>query len=157
MGLVERLRGGNGGVKVLVRKARAADAPEIRRLLEALGYQNSLRQVKDRLARFRRAKAATVLVAQAGTKFAGLVSLDWFEIFHLEGFNCRMTAMIVDPEIRRQGVGRKLVAAAERVAKKAGCWRLEVTSGLKRRGAHTFYVKQGLEFTSKRFSRQLEN
>ncbi len=51
--------------------------------------------------------------------------------------------VIVDPEYRRGGVGAALMRAAAEAARAAGCYKLDLTSNMARRGAHHFYSRLG--------------
>ncbi len=51
--------------------------------------------------------------------------------------------VIVDPEFRRAGVGAALMRAAANSARAAGCYKLDLTSNMARRGAHRFYGRLG--------------
>ena len=53
--------------------------------------------------------------------------------------------LIVDPELRRRGIGRKLMEYVIVRARKAGCYRIEVMSDKKRREAHKLYHSVGFE------------
>ncbi len=51
--------------------------------------------------------------------------------------------VIVDPEYRRGGVGAALMRAAAEAARAVGCYKLDLTSNMARRGAHRFYSRLG--------------
>jgi GNAT superfamily N-acetyltransferase len=67
----------------------------------------------------------------------------------------RITALVVDARMRGRGVGRTLVAAAERTLLNAGCGLLEITSNVRLVEAHAFYAHLGYEQTSFRFAKKL--
>jgi PhnO protein len=67
----------------------------------------------------------------------------------------RITALVVGEAARGHGVGRALVAEAERRLEVLGCALVEVTSNQKRTDAHDFYRRLGYEATSVRFARTL--
>ena len=52
--------------------------------------------------------------------------------------------LIVDPAVRRRGVGRALLEEAARRARAAGCFELDLESGAQRREAHEFYRSAGM-------------
>ena len=62
--------------------------------------------------------------------------------FHLQKL-ARITTIVVAETARRGAVGRTLVEFVWVFAKQAGCARLELTSGLGRTEAHTFYEAVG--------------
>src|SRR5919198_2823337 len=122
------------GQAVAVRPAGPSDAGRLCALLEQLGYPNAEDDVRRRLE-----EAGTVLVAQIHGEVAGMASLAIIPVLHERGPWCRITALVVDRQRRRTGVGAALVSAAERHARAAGCSRLEATSAVGRPDAHGFY------------------
>jgi len=51
--------------------------------------------------------------------------------------------VIVAREYRRGGVGAALMRAAAEAARAVGCYKLDLTSNMARRGAHRFYSRLG--------------
>lgn len=52
-------------------------------------------------------------------------------------------AVVVDGSCRGRGVGRAMMEHAAREAAEAGCYKLALTSGIPREGAHRFYERLG--------------
>lgn len=52
-------------------------------------------------------------------------------------------AVVVDGSCRGRGVGRAMMVHAARIASEAGCYKIALTSGLPREGAHLFYESLG--------------
>jgi ribosomal protein S18 acetylase RimI-like enzyme len=67
----------------------------------------------------------------------------------------RITAMVVRSDRRGSGVGRRLVAELEEIARRDGCGRIDLTSRHVRQEAHAFYRALGFEETSRRFVKDL--
>jgi GNAT superfamily N-acetyltransferase len=63
------------------------------------------------------------------------------------------TLLAVDPESRRQGLGRALVARVEDWAHEQGATRVKVQSGNDRHEAHRFYGRIGYLATGVRFTK----
>jgi GNAT superfamily N-acetyltransferase len=63
--------------------------------------------------------------------------------------------LVVHPGLRGKGIGRRLVAVAERFARDCGCERLELTSGAHRHDAHRFYTTLGFSPRPVRFVKDL--
>ena len=76
-------------------------------------------------------------------------------VLHRERPVGRITALVVDVEQRKGGVGRALVTAAEQALTRSGCGLLEITSHQRRVDAHAFYKHLGYEQTSVRFAKIL--
>ena len=51
--------------------------------------------------------------------------------------------VVVDPAYRQAGVGAALMRAVAEAARRAGCYKLALTSNLARTGAHRFYSRLG--------------
>lgn len=60
--------------------------------------------------------------------------------------------VVVDREVRGQGVGTALMRHAEEVARAHGCYKVVLTSNLNRLEAHGFYEKLGWRLTHAGFS-----
>ncbi len=71
------------------------------------------------------------------------------QMLHVEGETARITALVVAPEARRQGIASALVARAREWS--AGCAVLELTTGVQRKDAHTFYIREGFVSNAIRF------
>lgn len=142
------------GSTVIVRNAGAHDAAGLAALVEELGYPATTAEIAARLERMQRARES-ILVAERAGGLIGFVAVHVTPVLHRPTPVGRMTALVVAGSARGGGVGRALVAAAERLAAEAGCALMEVTSNAKREGAHAFYRRLGYEMTSHRFYRAL--
>ena len=67
----------------------------------------------------------------------------------------RITTLVVSERARGTGIGRLLVEHAAKLAKRAGCGTLELTTGLARRDAQAFYNASAFKATAWRFVRPL--
>jgi GNAT superfamily N-acetyltransferase len=63
----------------------------------------------------------------------------------LGGLCGEIESMHVHPEFRSKGIGAQLLAAAIEVARQAGCYRVQLTSNLRRPDAHRFYTGHGFD------------
>jgi len=132
---------------VEIRSAAPPDAPAIAGLLTELGYPATPEDVTERLNALIRSDADCVLLVPGG-----LIALHRIPRLAEGDVFARITALVVAPERRGQGVGRVLLDAAEEVARGWGCTLLEVSSGRRpeRRAAHAFYRAAGFEETESR-------
>ena len=136
---------------MFVRRACLSDASEISRLMGQLGYTASPDLVARKIGLFDGSKDDAVFVAELGGALVGCLGAHAFELFHAEGRFGRITAVVVDENVRGAGVGRTLVESAVAFFREAGCIRAEVTSGDHRAGAHAFYKSVGFREDNRRF------
>jgi GNAT superfamily N-acetyltransferase len=139
---------------VAVRRATDADAPALALLLGHLGYPADAGDVPARLARLR-AAGDDAFVAVVDGIVAGLATVHTRSVLHATRPVAQLTALVVPPEHRGRGIGRALVASAERWAGEHGANRLVVTTALHRAEAPPFYERLGFEHTGRRYVKQL--
>ena len=133
----------------------ATDSADIRDLLIELGYEMSVKDLATKLDDLGLHHRDRVLIARSGDRAVGLGALHVIPVIHVPGSLGRITALVVSEDVRDQGVGKLLVQMLEDAAMKAGCTRMEVTSGDHRPGAHGFYQKLGYEVNERRFLKRL--
>jgi RimJ/RimL family protein N-acetyltransferase len=136
-----------------IRIAGPRDADRIAGLLSALGYPHESGQAAARLLAWAAEAQGEVLVAEAGGAEAGsaaasgeavgVVAVHRIPYFERAGAFARVLALSVDAGQRRAGIGRRLMAAAERWAAAQGCVTVEVTSRRARDDAQRFYRALG--------------
>jgi len=87
---------------------------------------------------------------------AGLASVykDYFSI--RDGWRCWLQDLIVTKSHRGGGVGANLLRAATDWAREHGCTHLSLNSGVGRKDAHRFYLREGMTQGSLNFSVQIE-
>jgi len=128
---------------LIVRSAIAADAPRLADLSAILGYPASAAAVADRLARLRDREGETVLVADLGSgQVVGWLHGSDQELLE-SGRRCEILGLVVDPEHRGRGAGRRLVAAVEQWAMDRGIEQMAVRSNILRAESHPFYERLG--------------
>jgi ribosomal protein S18 acetylase RimI-like enzyme len=139
-----------------IRAAIVDDAAEIARLLTELGHPTSERELVERWQPWLAAgNTALVATVGPGPALRGLATLGCMFVLHRKHPVGRITALVVDPRSRGQGIGRALVHAAERQLAARGCGLLEVTSNEGLAAAHAFYQRLGYRRTSLRFVKDL--
>jgi GNAT superfamily N-acetyltransferase len=140
--------------KLEIRDAKASDAQELAALIGELGAKIDAKQVRKNLALLKKSDD-TPLVAVLGNKVVGLCGVGRRIAIHRNAPLGRITALVVSKEAQGQGIGRKLVEAAEDWMRRRGCYLVEVTSNDRRAEAHAFYRHMGYERTSIRFAKEL--
>jgi GNAT superfamily N-acetyltransferase len=137
---------------VQVRDAVPEDASAIVDLLGELGYPASAAEIPARLGAVSKVPGR-VLVAEDAGAVIGLASVTRLTLLHRAGPVALLSALVVQARRRGEGVGRALVAVAERQAAAWGCETLELTSRDERHRTHRFYVGLGFESGSRKFVR----
>ena len=131
-----------------------SDIPAFPALLAQLGYPADEEVIPARIQKISWG-GGRVIVARKGERVAGFVALAFLPQIHHDDPLCRITALVVDEAARGAGIGRRLVAEAERIARHHGCQRMEVTSADHRKVAHDFYAGLGYAEKRKRFFKTL--
>ena len=137
-----------------IRDALAADAADIARLLDELGYATDAEAIAPRLERLA-VVGDRVFVAEDDGRVVGLAHLQVSPSLERDRPAAKIGALIVDESRRGEGVGRALVHELEQEARLRGCGVLFLTTGDQRDDAHTFYERVGFEQTGRRYSRTL--
>jgi GNAT superfamily N-acetyltransferase len=151
---------------VSVRGARQPDLPDILALLDQLREGSSLpnRLPEQLSARHRIAFDAIadspdhyLLVAEVEGRLVGTCALTFIpNVSHGGRPWCVLENMVVDESARRSGAGTALVAHAVELARARGCYKLSLTSNLKRAEAHVFYERRGFSHTHRGFTIYLD-
>jgi GNAT superfamily N-acetyltransferase len=143
-----------------IRLVDTDDAAAVNELLDQLGYaQDDAEATAARIRSWRDDPASAAYVAETDSGPLGVVAVHTCPFFERPGSWGRIVALVVSEKARGQGIGAELVSVAESFAKRAGCVRMEVTSGDHREDAHEFYRRRGyVKQTGKssRFLRTLE-
>ncbi len=103
-----------------------------------------------------RARRGEVLVAEVDGQVVGVLQVLVFQHFqHTGGWCAELESVHVRHDLRGNGIGAELLAAAEDVARRANCYRVQLTSRKFRVDAHRFYLAHGYEATSEGFKKSL--
>jgi ribosomal protein S18 acetylase RimI-like enzyme len=129
---------------VTVRAATAEDAERFATLLTDEGYPAGHTDLAARIERFS-GPDAHVLAAEGSGEVLGFVAFHVLPRFETDERFARIVALVVDPGVRERGIGRQLMAEAERVAVAAGAAFLEVTAGHHRPEARKLFESLGYD------------
>jgi GNAT superfamily N-acetyltransferase len=138
-----------------LRSASLVDADDVAALLGELGYPCDQAEAARRIATITENDRQALVVGRVGGVVSGLIALDFMYYLPLGTTTCRITALVVSPSARGQGLGRQLLREAERRARNGGAARLELSSGSQRTDAHTFYKACGFSDGTLRFIKRL--
>ncbi len=119
-----------------VRPVTEADTGEVSFLLDELGFPAKDSEVESRLIEIQASDDDVVLIAESEGRVVGCMSLHLMNYFTFNKRVCRITTLIVDSNLRNQGIGKELILAAESFARQKDCLAIEVTSADYRTGAH---------------------
>ena len=96
-----------------------------------------------------------LLVAEEEGQIVGLLHLRMeFQLHHC-GTVAEIMELIVSSEVRSKGIGAALLKVAREQAIQHHCIQFEVTSNQKRKQAHRFYQREGLEQTHVKLTEEL--
>jgi len=142
----------------LVRDVTERDASAVARLCTQLGYQTSADVIPERVARIAGDPNARAILAELPSQNAavGLATIHVRHTLNHAAPLAQLTLLVVDESVRGTGVGRAIVAEAERWARERGCHRIVVTTALRRVDAHAFYERVGYTHTGRRYAKDFE-
>ncbi|WP_243286980.1 GNAT family N-acetyltransferase [Geothrix terrae] len=127
-----------------IRSANLSDASEIARLSDALGYPAGREEIVRRLALLLPNPSHLVLVAEP---LEGHGLLGWLaaerRITLESGIKFEIVGLVVDGTVRRSGIGKALVRAAEAWVLDQSGASLGVRSNVLRPESHGFYESLG--------------
>jgi len=140
-----------------IREAILADAPALAKLVTLWGYPADSAVVASRL-RHVRGHSNVVLVAATQSQVVGWVHVGLYPTLATD-CAAELFGLVVDTEWQAQGIGRRLMRAAEAWALQRGCRSMYVRSNVLRREAHAFYAHLGYHQikTSLTFERRLSD
>ncbi|WP_434664109.1 GNAT family N-acetyltransferase [Klebsiella sp. MISC125] len=138
---------------VTTRIANEADAPDLLALFQQLGYPVDLANLRDLLREDNSYRYT--LVALVEEQLSGVIVVNLIEPMHEKGRWGLISALVIDESCRGAGVGRILLAEAERIAIASGCRQIELSSSERREQAHKFYQNNGYREVRKRFLKTL--
>jgi GNAT superfamily N-acetyltransferase len=127
-----------------LRPATTADAERIAALFTDEGYPAGPSDVIERLGRFD-SEHSRVIVADHGGEVLGFVAVHALPRFEHSDRIIRVVALVVDPGVRERGIGRLLMAEAERIGRELGAAFAEVTAGHHRADARHLYEELGYD------------
>ena len=127
-----------------LRPAEAGDAEAIANLFTDEGYPAGPSDIVVRLERFA-SPDARVVVAEHEGALLGFIAFHALPRFEHDDWIVRVLALVVDAGARERGVGRTLMAEAERVGVTLGAAFIEVTAGHHRPEARHLYESIGYD------------
>jgi ribosomal protein S18 acetylase RimI-like enzyme len=132
--------------EVEIRRADAADAAEIARLLRDFNTEfgeptPDAATLAERSRRLLEAGEMTVLLAGAGPD--GLALLRFRPALWAEGLECYLQELYVVPALRGRGIGRAMLTATIELAREGGAAGVDLNTGETDTAARALYERMG--------------
>jgi len=147
---------------VAIRSAAPGDVDRLIALLQHGALEDRKEDPSDQsaylvaLTEIQATGSSDVLVADLDGEVVGMCQLIVFRHFQRRGGLCaEVESMHVHPDFRGKGIGQQLLRASVDAAKRAGCYRVQLTSNLQRPDAHRFYERHGFVASHVGFKRLL--
>ncbi|MGZ8437177.1 MAG: N-acetyltransferase family protein [Candidatus Limnocylindrales bacterium] len=131
---------------IIFRPADVADAQAIAGLFTDEGYPAGPSDIRARLSRFASTTSRSVVAEHEGA-ILGFIAVHALPRFEHDDWILRVLALVVDAGARERGVGRALMAEAERIGREVGATFVEVTAGHHRPEARHLYESLGYDST----------
>jgi GNAT superfamily N-acetyltransferase len=148
-------------VKVVIRPIERNDVPAASLVVQGGSLtpegedESEVQRYWDAVEETRR-RRGDVLVATVNDEVVGITQVMVFPHFqHTGGWCAELESVHVRSDMRSHGIGAKLLAAAEELARRQDCYRVQLTSRNVRSDAHRFYEAQGYTATSQGFKKLL--
>lgn len=135
---------------------RTSDLPAVVALCGQLGYPTSHEVLTRRFATLNGRRGEQMLVALHDEAVRG-----WIHVRRVDSLEsdpqAEVWGLVVDEDVRSQGVGRALLETAERWAVQHELTRIRVRSNVLRESAHAFYERAGYAIVKRQsvFEKQL--
>ena len=137
-----------------IRPARLDDSAEIARLSGELGYPATVEEIRLTLGGLLESAKYSVAVTEGdGNQLTGWIVVER-RVFLESGEKAEITGLVVSASVRRMGVGKALVAHAERWTARQGMASIRVRSNISRAESHLFY--EGLGYLRKKTQHSYE-
>jgi ribosomal protein S18 acetylase RimI-like enzyme len=138
-----------------IRDAELNDAPELAVLMCELGYETDHTEMEARLELILSNRAYKTFVAIVNGSVCGMIGTITCPSYEHNDPSGWILALATLSASRRRGIGRALIATAEKDFAQRGIRRVAVNTQLTREDAHKFYESLGYERNGWRFVKQL--
>ena len=141
--------------QIAIRNAQLGDTVDLAALMVDLGYETTTSEMTMRLMSILPNEAYRTFVALVDDRVCGMIGTVVQQGYEHNDLGGRILALVISPAVRRRGVGRALIAAAEADLARRGIGRVAVNTRLIRKDAHKFYEALGYERNGWRFVKNL--
>jgi ribosomal protein S18 acetylase RimI-like enzyme len=140
---------------MFIRDAGLDDALELAVLMCQLGYETKRAEMETRLKSILCNPAYKTFVAIMDGCICGMIGTLTYPSYEHNDPSGRILALVTLSAARRRGIGRALIATAEKDFAQRGIRRVALDTRLTREDAHKFYQSLGYERNGWRFVKQL--
>ena len=138
-----------------IRVAEPNDAAALAQLMCDLGYETTQSEMQMRMERIAADECYRTFVAVLDGKVCGMIGTLTSPSYEHNDPGGRILALATLSAMRRRGIGRALVATAEKDFAQRRIRRIALNTRLAREDAHKFYESLGYERNGWRFVKQL--
>jgi ribosomal protein S18 acetylase RimI-like enzyme len=138
-----------------IRDAELNDAAELAGLMRELGYETRRAEMEARLKLILSNPAYKTFVAIMDGCVCGMIGTLTYPSYEHNNPGARILALVTLSAVRRRGIGRALIATAEKDLAQRGIRRVALDTRLTREDAHKFYESLGYERNGWRFVKEL--
>jgi GNAT superfamily N-acetyltransferase len=136
---------------VIIREAVPQDAGELSQLLRLLTNDSKVDVLSERLEELRNCSHSFVFVAELDGSLAGTAQLTLCpDVMYRFQPYAIVENIFVREAMRKQGVGKALMAEVEKLCLAQDCSKIMLLSSVRREAAHRFFESLGYEGDSKR-------
>jgi GNAT superfamily N-acetyltransferase len=138
-----------------IRVAEMNDATALAQLMCELGYETTKSEMQTRMERIAADGRYRTFVAVCDGRVCGMIGTVTYPSYEHNDSGGRILALATLSTMRRRGIGRALIATAEKDFAQRGISRLALNTRLVREDAHKFYDSLGYERNGWRFVKKL--
>jgi ribosomal protein S18 acetylase RimI-like enzyme len=142
-------------IDLKIRAAEMNDAAALAQLMCELGYETTKSEMQTRMERIAADERYRTFVAVCDGRVCGMIGTVTYPSYEHNDSGGRILALAIMSTMRRRGIGRALIATAEKDFVQRGISRLALNTRLVREGAHKFYDSLGYERNGWRFVKKL--
>jgi ribosomal protein S18 acetylase RimI-like enzyme len=138
-----------------IRDAKLTDAPVLAALMCELGYETTSAEMRRRLKPILCDVRYRTLLAEVDGKVCGMIGTLAHPSYEHNDPSGRILALVTLTTARRRGIGRALIASAEKAFGQKAATRVSLDTRFTRKDAHQFYESLGYERNGWRFVKRL--
>ncbi|MFC6465486.1 GNAT family N-acetyltransferase [Marinilactibacillus sp. GCM10026970] len=141
----------------MIREARLTDIESICTLMGHLGYTTTHEQMIERFHKIDGHPDYRTYLAEQNGLVTGMVGCVIGHPYESDYDYIRITALVVDPDFRKQGIAKRLLLKVEELAHQLSIDKIALNSGKRseRQQAHKFYMHNGFEMKSLGFVKHI--